>query len=313
MYDSDSSRFFERQGFFPITKESYPLFKKYESYSDLQEMSAAMLITWSTASRGLYKIIGGNLCGVYFYDKKPVSFTIHRGPEPGEYPLQRIIDTLYGFCREAELPPLHIKFIDEKYLPEFQSVEGYGITTGFNRNDGEYVYKKEDFVSLEGKINTTKRRQINKCLNSTDITFEPITGGNAGICLDIQEEWCRKKDCGKCASYCGCEKDALKIMLSIFDECVHKGALLCVDHIPRGYFISETVSEKMSHLYFGKGLNDNHYLYGLYMMTKSGAAACFNFNEDMGSEGLRQFKTHLGAYTLFHKYFCTFEKKEGIL
>jgi hypothetical protein len=33
-----------------------------------------------------------------------------------------------------------------------------------------------------------------------------------------------------------------------------------------------------------------------------------NLNEDMGKEGLRQFKKHLGVYEHLRKYLCTYKK-----
>ncbi|MDR2535675.1 MAG: phosphatidylglycerol lysyltransferase domain-containing protein [Treponema sp.] len=310
MQDQKAYHFFQDHGFLPLGKSSYPLFKEYEPYSELQEMSAVMLTAWSAASRGLYTIILGHLCGVYFYEHKPVSFTIHRKPEPREYSLQKVIDILYGLSQEAELPFLCVKFIDEGYVPEFQALEGYDISPEFSRDNCEYVYKNADFLDLTGKINAMKRRRLNTCFKDPSITFQPITNKTIGLCLSIQEAWCEKKDCLQCASYCGCEKEALNIMIDIFDENIHKGLFLRVDHIPRGYIISEPVSKKRSCLYFGKGLNHNHYLYGLYMTAQSDNADYFNFNEDMGSEGLRQFKTHLGRYSLLNKYICRFKKKE---
>jgi hypothetical protein len=71
---SEAYEFFQQEGFLPINKESYALFKSYAQYSELQEMSAEMLITWSFAHNGLYKVIHGCLCGVYFFKDRPVNF-----------------------------------------------------------------------------------------------------------------------------------------------------------------------------------------------------------------------------------------------
>lgn len=58
--------YFQRQGFIPADRNSYSIFRAYESSSILEERSAAIIATWSFAYNGLYKIIRGNLCGIFF-------------------------------------------------------------------------------------------------------------------------------------------------------------------------------------------------------------------------------------------------------
>jgi hypothetical protein len=320
-------RYFRQQGFLPAEKDSFPVYKQYERSSGLQEMSAAIIASWSFVYHGLYKIIAGYLCGVYFYEGKPVYFTVHRPTEKSACSLNQIIDSLYRFSREAGLPFLQIKFIDEAYLGEYQNVPGYRVNTERRDSDDEYVYRVQDLLELSGPVNFYKRKRLKRCFDRDDISLCPMTNENVHLCMEIEEEWCRGKDCTYCASFGGCEKKALEIMIGLFDDQIHKGLFLFQggnlhptgsveeqDDKPAGYIICEKVSENLSQLYFGKAIMEGHFVYLIYMMFKT----CFpeveymNLNEDMGSPGLRLFKSHLSAHELWPKYICTYTKDEGV-
>ncbi|GHT65500.1 hypothetical protein FACS1894110_07520 [Spirochaetia bacterium] len=308
-------RYFRQQGFCPADRDSFPVYKQYEQASGLQEMSAAIIASWSFVYHGLYKIIAGYLCGVYFYEGKPIYFTIHRPREDSACSLNQIIDMLYRFSREAGLPFLQIKFIDEAYLGEYQDVSGYRINTERRDSDDEYVYRVQDLLELSGPVNFYKRKRLKRCTDRADISLRPMTNENVHICMEVEEEWCRGKDCTYCASFGGCEKRALEIMIDLFDDQIHKGLFLYQNDKPAGYIISEKISDKLAFLYFGKANMEGHFVYLIYMLFKT----CFpeveymNLNEDMGSPGLRLFKSHLSAYELWPKYICTYTKaNEGV-
>ncbi|MDR2500886.1 MAG: phosphatidylglycerol lysyltransferase domain-containing protein [Treponema sp.] len=304
--------YFQREGFSPVNKDSYSIFKAYEQYSMLQEMGATIITAWSFAYNGLYKIIHGYLCSVYFYEGKNVYFALHRPLEPPEYSLRQIIDILYDLSMNAGLPSFQIKFIEERFIPEFQAVEGYAVKTAYFRDDCDYIYRNDEFIDLDGTINANKRKRINKCLKDKRISFKDMTNKNIGICLDIEEYWCQKKDCSYCSSFSGCEKNAMKIMADIFDDRIYRGMFLCIDGDPSGYIIGEVINEKIAFAYFGKSLDKDHFVYCMYMMAKNWRhnAEYVNCNEDMGNMGIRVFKSHLGKYSLWNKYICEFKKKQ---
>ncbi|GHV11913.1 hypothetical protein FACS189491_03980 [Spirochaetia bacterium] len=306
-------RYFRQQGFCPANRDSFPVYKQYAQSSGLQEMSAAIIASWSFVYHGLYKIIAGYLCGVYFYDGKPIYFTIHRPTEKPACSLNQIIDRLYGLSREAGLPFLQIKFIDEAYLGEYQNVPGYRVNTERRDSDDEYVYRVQDLLELSGSVNFYKRKRLKRCTDRDDIALRPMTNENVHVCMEIEENWCRGKDCTYCASFGGCEKKALKTMIDLFDDRIHKGLFLYQNDKPVGYIICEKISDKLAFLYFGKANMEGYFVYLIYMMFKTclPEVEYMNLNEDMGSPGLRLFKSHLSSYELWPKYVCTYTKDEG--
>jgi hypothetical protein len=308
-----ASLFFREQGFLPIGEEAYPLFREYEACSLLQEMSAAVIVSWSFAYHGLYKVIDGSLCAVYFHEDKPVYFTVHRA---GAYPgaLAELVDTLYGLARGAGLPFLRIKFIDEMYLKDYEAIPGYRIETERRASDDEYAYQIKDLLELSGTANFYKRKRLKRCSALPDINLRPMTNENVGVCMDIEEEWCQGKDCAYCASFGGCEKKALAGMIDLFDDRVHRGLFLYLGDRPEGYIICEKMNSKLAFLYFGKAVREGFFVYLIYEMFRDymGDVEYMNINEDMGSMGLRLFKSHLSVHELWPKYICTYTRAEDL-
>jgi hypothetical protein len=144
------------------------------------------------------------------------------------------------------------------------------------------------------------------------MSFKPMTNENAGLCLEIQNEWCRDKDCAICESFIGCEKKALEIMVDVFDERLHKGLFLYSGDVPVGYGIGELLTSKVAVIYYGKSSVNDYLFYIVYTLTKIffSGVEYINLDSDVGNKGIRIFKTHLGVYELWRKYICTFTRKE---
>jgi hypothetical protein len=304
-------RFFRDRGFLPADISAYPVFNAFSRYSLLQEMSGPVISSWSFAYHGLYKIIGGCLCTVYFHEAKPVYFTIHRSA--GALPLARIVELLYGLCREAGLPFLQIRFIDERYLADFEGIGSFRVETQRRPQDDEYAYRVEDLLDLSGAVNFYKRKRIRRCAALAGVSLRPLTRANVQDCLAVEDAWCRGKDCAYCASFGGCEREALRNMVKLFDERRHTGLFLCLGEERAGYVICERISEKLAFLYFGKAVMEGFFVFLIHrLFTDPLTRGCFegveylNINEDMGSPGLRLFKSHLSAHELWPKYICTF-------
>jgi hypothetical protein len=302
--------FFLKNGFLKADQESFPLFRKYEVCSVLEEMSATIIATWSFAYNGLYKIIDGWLCSVYFFKGKAVYFAIHRPLEQSCYSLSDIIGILYDLSGEAGLPFLQVKFIEERYRAEFESVKGYNIKSEFFDSDTEYAFRAGDFLDLSGSINMEKRRHLRKCSRIENMVLRTITNENIGLCLEIQREWCETKECSFCESFSGCEKKAMEIMSGLFDDRFYKGLYLYYEDKPVGFAIGERRNQNISFLYFGKTTIQNYFVYLIYKMVELyfSDTTYFNMSEDMGNMGLRLFKMHLGRYIPWRKYICTFAK-----
>jgi hypothetical protein len=304
--------FFLREGFLPAGKDMLPPLRRCRPATVIAEMSATLILSWDFKYNALYKVLHGVLALVYFDEKLPVYCTLHRPPETPADALRRIINTLYDLSRKAGLPFLQVRCVEERFLGEYESINGYDIQTIYRDVDSEYAYRTADFINMSGNINKDKRLRYNKCIRKTDVSFIPVTKANVGLCVDIQNKWCYGRNCKKCSSFFGCEKKALEAMMDIYDEGIHQGLLIYLGGVLGGYGIGELLNLKVAAVYFGKSLEDNCLFYIVYTMIKKyfSDAEYINLEADIGNPGLRMFKTHLGVYELWRKYICTYRKKE---
>jgi hypothetical protein len=250
------------------------------------------------------------MCSVWFLRRDSDYFFEVNRPNKPEFPLSELINGLYGQIREAGLDALQIYAVSQENLQEFQSIQGFDAQTEYSEDHSEYFYKREDLLELTGSVNFYKRKRLKHCFALTDISIQPITKENIARVLDVQDAWCEHQDCEFCGSFAGCERKALEIMISIYDEKEKTGLLLYQGDTPAGYIICEIINETVSYLYQGKAIIQDFFVYLIYRMYKDchTNVAYMDLNEDMGHEGLRMFKKHLSAYELRHKYLITYRK-----
>jgi hypothetical protein len=309
---------FLEEGFLPISRDAYPLFKEYDKGGILlHETTATVSIIWAFAYNALYKIIQRHLCSVWFYQNGAVYIIVQRpaSADPAESSgcsLRTLIDALYKLSSRVGLPSLQIWAVEERFKEEYQTIGGYVITNEYNDDWSEYAYLRADILELSGERNFYKRKRLKKYLDAPNVSLRPMTVENVRICLEVEEEWCRRQDCEYCGSFTGCAKKSLELMFDVFDDTVYNGLLGYIDNIPVGYAIWEKVDDTIAFVYFAKANVPGFNVYLYYMMSKEYlfGVKYINNGHDMGKPGLRVFKQHLSVHELWRKYLFTFFKRE---
>ncbi|MDR3248513.1 MAG: phosphatidylglycerol lysyltransferase domain-containing protein [Treponema sp.] len=303
------------QGFLPVDVESYPLFRDFKGAAILSELTPAVSTFWTLSFNELYRIIEGCLVTVFFFDGMEPYFEFNFPQSPGGAmdpdTLKQVIDTLYKLSRGAGLPNLRVYAVEERFLDTFTRIPGYTVQSEYSDDHSEYVFKPADIVNLTGGVNHKKHTHLNKFLDHHDITLVPMSNENRRLFLDVEREWCASQDCATCSTFAGCELRALEIMGDIYDDRYFHGFFGYVEGTLSGYLVWEQRDKGRAYLHFGKGTIQNFFVYLIYLLAKNelGAAdVVLNINEDMGKEGLRRFKKHLGVYEHWRKYLCTYVK-----
>ncbi|GHV63235.1 hypothetical protein AGMMS49587_12590 [Spirochaetia bacterium] len=314
--DQQARDFFLQQGFLPAGAESYPLFRDFEGPGRLSELTPTVSTIWALSFHEVYQLIEGHLVTAFFFEGTEPYFEI-RAPrsntvEDAAILLKRVIDRLYGLAVGAGLHELRVYAVEENFLERFKNVKGYEVQSEYSDDHSEYAYRPADIVNLSGGVNHKKSTHLNKFIGREGITLTPMTNENHRLCLDIEGEWCTHQDCAVCSAFAGCEFKALEIMADIYDDRFYEGLFGYVDGAPAGFIIWEKREEGRAYLHFGKGNIQNFFVYLIYILARDKLPGIefLNINEDMGKEGLRRFKKHLGPHELWRKYLCTFVKKE---
>jgi hypothetical protein len=321
--------FFLGQGFSPIGRESYPVFKAYDTgFHQFHELTATVSSIWAFGFDAIYKIIDGFLCSVWFYRSGDLYFCIQRPAlVTDSAPLRRLIGELRALAREAGLDALRIWAVDETLLAALQAAaaDSGSFSAEYSGDYSEYVYRIADILEWNGGVNLNKRNSLKRCFNTADVSLRPLTKDNFARCFDIEDEWCRRQDCDSCRAFAGCAKDSLKNMGEIFDPAIYGGLLLYVAGKPEGYAIWELLGEAAeygeaasleaaqaprrgtAYVYFAKANIPNFNVYLYYSMAKDlpGGVEFLNNGYDMGKPGLRTFKRHLSIHRMMKKYLVT--------
>ena len=101
----------------------------------------------------------------------------------------------------------------KKYLDE----KGINYDTSYDEDYDDYWYIIDNYLSLEGKCNKTKRGNMNSLLrNYPDISYKEYSSDNLDEVMDIFSKWCEPRNCEACLF--GCEYDALRRMLEVYSD-----------------------------------------------------------------------------------------------
>ncbi|MDR1374600.1 MAG: hypothetical protein LBJ24_06485 [Treponema sp.] len=320
--------FFLRNGFLPIDRESYAVFKNYDTgIRQFHELTATVSTIWAFGFGAVYRIIDDFLCSVWFYGGGDVYVYIQRPPEslpagePGiagartaspQRTLAGLVDTLYAMVRDAGLPLLKIWAVDDSLLAELQEALAgvYKLDSEYSAGFSEYVYHVRDILAWDGGINLNKRNSLKRCFNTPGVSVRPLSGEDFPACFAVEDEWCRHQDCDACRAFAGCGKDALVNMEEIFNKGDYRGLLLYVNNEPAGYAIWEVLGpsgSRTAYVYFAKANISNFNVFLYWTMAKDylDGVDYLNNGYDMGKPGLRGFKRHLSVHTMMGKYLCT--------
>ena len=170
------------------------------------------------------------------------------------------------------------------------------------RNAYDYIYLKDDLVSLSGKKYQAKRNHLHHFEALPDWSYEPVTAQNLQECIKMNAEWCRRNKCPDNVSL-NAETCAVHRALNNFLALKLKGGVLRSE----GRIVAYTVGEKLNGdtflVHIEKAFDD---VDGAYPMInreflKHEAEGCkyVNREDDSGDPGLRTAKlSYHPAYLL---------------
>ncbi len=213
---------------------------------------------------------------------------------PCDVPDRPILEELFGTHRYL------------KNLSESQSearrvdLEQWGFRIEEDRDNFDYLYRREDLAELSGKAYHKKRNLVNAFLGTCSCEQRPLTRSNVGDALLVLEKWREAK---------GIEGDykASREALELFRELGMRGAVYYADGVPAGYALGEPIAKaRMFAVHFEKAVDGYK---GIYQFINQAFAQTLpryfrvvNREQDLGDEGLRQAKMTYRPYGFVKKY-----------
>ncbi|MDR3265714.1 MAG: phosphatidylglycerol lysyltransferase domain-containing protein [Synergistaceae bacterium] len=263
------------------------------------------LYAWNFASVNRYEIFDGHLCIVAEDTMARETFALPPlGALDGESFANAVRAVFYEFERESV--PFAFHEVPGFMLPHFSALDGYRINVSYERDWSDYVFRRNDFIEgLQKKSSREARRSFER-------RFRPdvreIASSDKDVVLAVtQKFFCEEKECQDC--FCGCEFDVVSRMMEGWDELGMKGLIL--ESGGEAIAFGTVCFQKDTVLFLSKkvrrrtrGLNE--YLNAVLMDRFGCGYEYVNYSDDMGSDGLRAYKSRLGRYILTPRYVVKF-------
>ncbi len=174
-----------------------------------------------------------------------------------------------------------------------------------DRNGFDYVYDVSELAGLPGEKFHDKKNLVNQFKKKYSHEYKPLNKHLISQCLDIEEEWCRLRNCMEDVSTAA-ENTCIYELLTHFDELRLFGGVLVVDGKIQAFTILQRMNADTAVTHIEKA---NTEFKGIYQAINNYAAnnelkpfSFVNREEDLGHAGLRKAKLSYNPVRLEEKY-----------
>ncbi len=276
-----------------------PLFDKYfEKFSpEISELTFTNLFIWRKYYDFLFTEIEKHLLifsKTYLtkwktpnsVKKNPIYFIPPIGPYPGEMILQLFRE--FENIEFHKVPESIVEYIKEEF-----PFGNERFTILEDRNNWDYVYNKQDLISLAGNKYRQKRRWLNKFIEQYNYEFSIITEEHIDKVRELQIEWCDMNECQRNEDLLE-EQKAIDEALDNYFKLNLKGCIICVDEKCVAYTLGEMLNNETAVIHIEKAHIDYEGSYqainNLFLKNCFETAIFINREQDLGILGLRRAK-----------------------
>ncbi len=206
------------------------------------------------------------------------------GNPVGPVSLAEVFDAYSSRISEATRFPKE-KLTDAALPPGAMVVE--------DRDNADYVYRRETLATLAGRYFTRKRNHINQCLAAYDCQYEIITPETIPECLAMQGRWCTDRECKIEPGLRG-EDQAIEETLLHYGELPLTGGAIRIAGRIEAFTVGEALNPSTAVTHFEKAMPQFHGLAQLinqwFARDNLAGFSYVNREQDLGIPGLRKAK-----------------------
>lgn len=213
------------------------------------------------------------------------------------------MNLIFEYCKEKDISPNIWTSKGNRFDEFISKYKNYEIIP--ERDNFDYIYKREDLAKLEGKKYHSKRNHISAFSKKYNWTYEPLTGENKEEFLEFSEKWYFDRadvfDEGLAA-----EQKALKEILYSNTPINYKGAIIKIDGRVVAVTLGSPINSKVFDIHFEKADTEFLTAYAVinreFALRELGGYEYINREDDLGIEGLRRAKLSYKPEILLEKY-----------
>lgn len=174
-----------------------------------------------------------------------------------------------------------------------------------DRDNADYVYRKDDLINLPGRKYDGKRNHLKNFYRNNDFEFIPVMPDMLPEIMEFQERWCRDRGCEDDLSLKN-ESAAVMEVLGSFEKLNVFGAVIKINGKIKAFTAASELNRDTAVVLFEKGDPEVRGIYQAInkefcekMLTKY---IYVNREQDSGDEGLRKAKLSYNPDHLVSKY-----------
>ncbi|MHB8788821.1 MAG: DUF2156 domain-containing protein [Desulfobulbaceae bacterium] len=184
-----------------------------------------------------------------------------------------------------------------------QELQARGYMLREDRDNFDYLYRRQDLAELSGRKFSQKRNHIKAFINNYDYRGEPLTEAHLPAALSILDQWRAQRDDPA-------DFEAAREALEKGEELQLCGGIYYVDNLPAAYSLGEELMQGRSFvIHFEKAVTGYK---GLWQFVNQAFASILpdkyetvNREQDLGDEGLRAAKLSYKPTGFVMKYRAT--------
>jgi hypothetical protein len=197
----------------------------------------------------------------------------------------------------------NLSYMSETEAKRIDGIPGRRFSIVADPGESDYVYLVSDLLDYGGAKNANRRRLRNKLKRIEGIEVQRLDGAKCAHAIEtILGAWCLKRNCLQCGFRC--PKNTTLLAFEYAD-----GVLIFVDGEPEGIILLGMMSDSMADVVSIFSIHD--YPGMTHRLVDEACRICLpgvkylNYEEDMGLDGLREFKRRLCPAYLLPKYRAT--------
>jgi hypothetical protein len=162
-----------------------------------------------------------------------------------------------------------------------------------SRGQSDYVYRTNSLITLSGRKYHRKRNHINQFRSTYTYRYEPLTPKLIEACLELQDDWCRLRECTENPALLS-EERAVHEALSHYSQLGLTGAAILVQGKVAAFSLGEPLNPETAVIHVEKA---NPEFAGSYAVINQDFCrqawskfTYINREQDLDDQGLRQAK-----------------------
>ncbi len=214
------------------------------------------------------------------------------------------MNLIFAYCKEKGIAP-NLWTSSGARLEKFKKLYSDKFIQVPERDNFDYIYKREDLATLSGKKYHSKRNHLANFSKNYNWTYEPLTKDNLSEFLAFSDKWYQDKGIEQ-DSGLKAEKKALSEILLSNVGINYKGALIKVEERVVAITLGSPINSFTFDIHYEKADKDFKGAYALinreFALRELSEYTYINREDDLGIEGLRKAKLSYKPEIILEKY-----------